>query len=176
MSTAGNLYKNFDFMKWTQIVLFLAIGIIVYVILRKIGIIPTKEQKEERKEKQEQEKKEEESENLTNYDYFDPNYWLDFSESTGLYAKRIELEDVDRYMKAINDAVGWYPFNSPSAVFAVFNELSYKTQVSYLAWFYAEWYGRDLGHDITLVLNDEDRVRLVEKIDKMYISDNYKKI
>lgn len=164
MNVAGKIYQNFDFKKWSQIILFLALGIIVFYLLKKFGIIPSREQRE-------QEQKEKESENLTNYNYFDPNFFVDYAAATKRDPKIIENPDnIKRYCQVINDAIGVWPFNSPAAIFSVFSELQYQTQVSYLSFMYARLYARDLGNDLTKVLSDSDRVKLVEKIDNMQIS------
>ena len=79
-----------------------------------------------------------------NKNYWTSRYWQDKSKTEGVQ-KILTKATAEEYAKRIYDALSWYPiFEDATKAEAVFKNLLYKTQVSFLSDTFQKLYKKDL--------------------------------
>ena len=138
---------------FTYAIISVVVIVLLVAIMRRVGLIRTKDQKQTDKEKREakQEKKNIEK-ILTKSELFNPNTYLEFPDQYLLNESQVE----DR-AKQLKGAMGFFN-DDESEIYAVFRSLNDKAQVSQLAAKYYELYQKDLLGDLDDHLNKDELV------------------
>lgn len=141
-----------------QVFVYILIAVIVlfvmYQLMKRIGLIRSKEQRKRDKLKQESktEKKFIETAIETD-DVFNPNTWKNVFSKERLLTENEAKEQA----KEIWKAWGW-PFDDEERVYAAFRSLSDPIQVSQVAYWYMDKYNEDLATGLTKRLDKKELV------------------
>lgn len=101
---------------------------------------------------------------LENQNYFDPDYYKQFLSKGTVY---VLTEDRSRqYSKIIYDAMGFFN-DDENAVYAVFEQLTTKCQVSWLSKKFFEYYNISLLEYLRSYFNDSEMAKVAAIINKL---------
>lgn len=149
--------KTFDIL---QGIIVLFILFILFKFSRGLGLIKTKKEKEVKQ--------------LPFTDYLLPAYWQQIKEQRGK-ASVIKMTQTLAYIARLKKAktlriVSTYLTNYVAEIFAVFAELKYKTQVSWLAYHYQQTTGKSLSADLVFMLPVDKLAELKSRLDKLPVT------
>jgi hypothetical protein len=98
---------------------------------------------------------------LNNEDYFSPNYW-----QRKLPAKIITESFSRKYSDDIYNAYGYFN-DDENVIYGVFEQMKTKSQVSYLAYKFNQYYNRSLIEYLRSFLNDSEMAKIAAIINKL---------
>ena len=98
---------------------------------------------------------------LNNEDYFNPNYW-----QRKLPAKIITESFSRKYSDDIYNAYGYFN-DDENVIYGVFEQMKTKSQVSYLAYKFNQYYNRSLIEYLRSFLNDSEMAKIAAIINKL---------
>lgn len=130
---------------------FLIIIWVVYLLLKKIGLVESREEKVKDKMNEEAAKEA--------VKWFPPNIWKNYPASTAMNSTISE-----GYAKEIHDSFGWIN-DDEDKIYSVFQKLVYKQNVSQLAQSYEQLYSADLHAKLFNNLSDLEMQYIYNIID-----------
>lgn len=133
---------------------------IIYLLMKRIGLIKTQADIKEVKERTEA------VQNLENSKYFDPNLYKQTSYG---YAHLLPSTTANYYAKEIKSSWGWFN-DDEERVYSAFRSLTSKIQISQVADAYAQLYKSDLLGDIVHYFNAKEKAFLWKIIDSKPIA------
>jgi len=98
---------------------------------------------------------------LETENYFNPNYWRQF----GAGALILTESDARRYSDTIKDAYGIFN-DDENAIYGVFELLKTKSQISYLALKFNQYYNMSLLGYLQSFLNESELAKVADIINK----------
>jgi len=98
---------------------------------------------------------------MVNENYFSPAYYKQFAG-----APLLTVNTANAYCATIYDAQGWFN-DDESAVYGVFHQLSYKTQVSWLAERFYALYGKSLLGYLNEFMNQSELATIANICQKL---------
>lgn len=130
---------------------FLIIIWVVYLLLKRIGLIESRQQRVEEKEQTEREKRA--------VQFFPPNIWKEYPTRTAMN------NDVSNNLATeINNSFGFFNDNE-QRIFSVFQKLAYKQNVSQLSNSYEQLFHADLHSKLFDNLNSNEMDYIYNIID-----------
>lgn len=136
---------------------------VIFLLLKRFGLIRTREQRKAAKEKKQQkiERKAIDT-TITKEQYFKPTYWRKVS------ANRLLPEKTARtYATNLRSALKKFGQIQATKVMAIFNTLTDKAQVSQLSFYYQANYERDMVTDLINNLKKAELLKLYNVTDAL---------
>lgn len=136
-----------------QIAVIVMVAIVLFLVLKKIGLIKFKsaEEKAAAKIKDEQKQQKKIIEVIINRsELFDPARWRSSDSSTLL-----SEDEARKAAKKIKDSWGWLNDDEDS-IYGIFRNLTHKNQISQLAFYYLSEFGDDLSAVLVDRLNKNE--------------------
>lgn len=132
-----------------KVLVTIAVVVLVYLlvarpIMRRLGIIETKEDKERDKQAKQL--------GTSTNSPFSPRYWKD---QKGESVQLIPKATAEKLADQLNDAIGFFS-DDENAVYGILRQLNYKTQLSWLADVFFEKYKMDMYQLLSRNLGDEE--------------------